>query len=84
MSDPNRGTRVTQVDVARPSDPEVRPLAQDQKTTESSGEKTRTPRWIDLNRYYSPLPNLAGFIVGFIVAIIVFFIIFIMGGHIII
>jgi len=84
MSDPNRGTRVRQIDVTRPSDPEVHPVEQDRKIIESSGEKARTPRWIDLNRYYSPLPNLAGFIIGFIVAIFVLLIIFIMSGSIII
>jgi hypothetical protein len=83
MSDANRGTRVKQVEVTRPGDPEARRVEQDQ-ITEESGEKAQTPRWINLNHYFSPLPNIAGCIVGFIMAIVVLFIIFIMGGHVII
>lgn len=84
MSDSNRGTRVRQTEVTRPGDPEAHRSDREQEITEESGEKAQTPRWINLNRYFSPLPNIAGCIVGFIVAIIVLLIIFIMGGHVII
>ncbi len=84
MSDPHRGTRVRQTEVTRPGDPEARRVEQDREVTEQSGEKAQTPRWVNLNRYYSPLPNIAGCIVGFIVAIVVLLLIFIMGGHVII
>lgn len=84
MSDSSRGTRVKQTEVTRPGDPEPRRVEQDREIIEESGEKAQTPRWVNLNRYYSPLPNIAGCIVGFIVAIVVLLLIFIMGGHVII
>ncbi len=84
MSDPNRRTRVRQTEIERPEDIEARRTSSEQEVKESSSDKDQPPRWINLNRYFSPLPNVAGCIVGFILAILVLLIIFIMGGHIII